>query len=205
VHVASRKGSVVVRRMVAVAGVSVLLGGLLAVPHAGASGGGACPPPLTNGSTTSIEIKNFCYGPTVAHVRPGDTITWVNRDSIEHTVTGANRAFGSYRVLALDQSRAWRFERPGVYPYYCVVHPGMVAAVVVGGDDALATAGDVRRGDVTRAPALEPSSAELLPVPEAPRATEPNVTVVLSIGAAIAAGVITSAIFRRRLAGRRTS
>lgn len=171
---------------------------------AGASGGGACPPPLTSGRATSVSIENFCYGPTVVHLRPGESVAWINRDAIEHTVTGANRAFGSYRALKEDRSVTWQFDRAGVYPYYCVLHPGMVGTVVVGGNDALASAGDIDRGDVSRVSELEPSRAELSPVPAAPRASEPDLGIVLLGGAAAAVLLFASARLRRRLTVRRT-
>jgi plastocyanin len=187
-----------VRRSIAVAGIAALMGALIAIPNAGASGGGACPPPLTNGRATAVAIKNFCFGPTVVHVRPGESVTWTNRDSFDHTVTGANRSFGSYRSLKRNRSAAWRFERPGVYPYYCVVHPGMVGAVVVGGNSSLADAGDVGRGDVKRVAAFEPSSAEFPSAPAAPAATEPDVLVALPLGALVIV-VAASVWVRRRL------
>jgi plastocyanin len=198
VKASSGKGSVMVRRTVSVAGVAALLGALIMIPNAGASGGGACPPPLTNGRTTTVRIKNFCYGPTVVHVDPGDSVSWTNRDSFDHTVTGANRSFGSYRTMPRNKSAAWRFESPGVYPYYCVIHPGMVGAVVVGGGSALAASDAIERGDVKRVSALEPSSAEFPTVPEARPATEPDLSVSLLAGAGIVVALVGSAGLRRR-------
>jgi plastocyanin len=97
---------------------------------AGASGGGACPAPLTNGPAQGAEIKNYCYEPTVVYIAPGEVVRWVNRDGVAHTVTGANRAWGGYRSLRRGGSVAYRFNTAGVYPFYCVLHVGMVGAVV---------------------------------------------------------------------------
>jgi plastocyanin len=187
-----------VRRTIAVAGVAVLLGAVIALPHAAASGGGACPPPITNGRVTTVTIRNFCFGPTVVHVQPGDSVSWINRDSTEHTVTGANRAFGSYRSLRRGHPVAWQFERAGVYPYYCALHLGMVGAVVVGGDGELAAAGDIGRGDVKRVRVLDPSSASLPPAPRVPSATEPNPSLAVAAGTGIALVGIVAARIRRR-------
>jgi plastocyanin len=109
----------------------VALGSLGVSPLAGASGGGACPPPITNGGRTEARIRNYCYKPTVIHVRPGATVKWINKDGAPHSVTGANRAWGSYKRLKLDEAVTYRFNRAGVYPYYCVLHLGMVGTVVV--------------------------------------------------------------------------
>ena len=116
------------RRVVGVLVVASLSVAAAGVAHA--SGGGACPAPMTNGPSRGAEIRNFCYEPTVVHVSPGEVVRWVNRDSIAHTVTGANRAWGGYRPLRRGSSVAYRFEAAGVYPFYCVLHVGMVGAVV---------------------------------------------------------------------------
>jgi hypothetical protein len=97
-----------------------------------------------------------------------------------------------------NKSAAWRFERPGVYPYYCVIHPGMVGAVVVGGGSELAASDVIERGDVKRVSALEPSSAEFPTAPEAPHATEPDLSVSLLAGAGIVVALVGSAGLRRR-------
>jgi plastocyanin len=115
----------------------VFIGAALAVaPAASASGGGACPPPITKGSGSAAVIQGFCFKPTVLYVEPGTSVTWDNEDWAEHSVTGANRAFGSYKVIRADRSATFSFEKPGVYPYYCILHPGMVGAVVVEEGDA---------------------------------------------------------------------
>jgi hypothetical protein len=79
-----------------------------------------------------VVIRNFCFTPTVLHVRLGRAVTWINRDGFPHTVSGANAVYGSYQELAQDEKVAYRFNRSGVYPYVCLIHPGMTGAVVVG-------------------------------------------------------------------------
>jgi len=118
------------RRVVAAIGVAALA--MVLVPQvAGGSGGGACPPPITNGTQTRALIKDFCYDPTVIHVRPGASVTWINKDSQWHTITGANRAWGTYKPLKRNEEISYRFNRAGVYPFYCTAHVGMVGTVVV--------------------------------------------------------------------------
>jgi plastocyanin len=97
-----------------------------------ASGGGGCGKPVTDEASSRIVILNFCFGPTVARVRPGATVRFVNRDGFAHTVLGANGSWGSFGSIRGDHRARYRFTRPGVYPYVCTYHPGMVGAVVVG-------------------------------------------------------------------------
>jgi plastocyanin len=114
-------------------GVGLALATLGLVPGvAGASGGGGCGGPVTDSAGTTVEIKDFCFGPTILRVATGDTITFVNRDPTPHTVLGANGAWGSYDALKHGHETTYGFSEAGVYPYVCTWHPGMVGAVVVG-------------------------------------------------------------------------
>jgi len=99
---------------------------------AGASGGGGCGGPVTDAAGTAVEIKDFCFGPTILRVATGETITFVNGDPFPHTVLGANGAWGSYDALKQGGEATYGFSEAGVYPYVCTLHVGMVGAVVVG-------------------------------------------------------------------------
>jgi plastocyanin len=126
-----RRGWMVVGNVGIVASIAVVIvawvGGI-----AVASGGGGCGRPVTDETSSRIVIRNFCFGPTVARVRPGATVTFANRDGFSHTVLGANGSWGSFGTIRGGHSERYRFTRPGVYPYVCTYHPGMVGAVVVG-------------------------------------------------------------------------
>jgi plastocyanin len=117
------------RMLVLAIGIS-LIGVAWPVP-AGASGGGGCGRPITQARGTIVHIKNFCFRPTVLQAAVGDTITWVNRDPFEHTVLGANGAWGSYDVLQQGGMMSYRFDDPGVYPFVCTLHTGMVGSVSI--------------------------------------------------------------------------
>jgi plastocyanin len=100
---------------------------------ASADSGGACYGAVTDAHGTRVVIRNMCFTPTVVHVRPGATVTWVNRDVTRHTVTGANQSWGTITsALRRRQSKTFEFSSAGVYPYFCSYHIGMVGAVVVG-------------------------------------------------------------------------
>src|SRR5437763_1878521 len=121
---AGRVGSIV---LIAAAAAAALM-----VPAARASGGGGCGRPVTDARGTSVRIKGFCFGPTVLHIRLGQSVTWTNRDQWAHQVMGASAAWGSFDGLGPARSATYAFHRAGVYPYVCALHPGMVGAVVVG-------------------------------------------------------------------------
>jgi MYXO-CTERM domain-containing protein len=96
---------------------------------AGASGGGGCGRPITEATGREVRIKDFCFRPTVLRAAVGQTITWVNRDPFQHNVLGANGAWGSFESLHQDEMVSYRFQVPGVYPFACTLHPGMVGSI----------------------------------------------------------------------------
>jgi plastocyanin len=97
-----------------------------------ASGGGGCGGPITDRSGSAVEIRQFCFTPTVLRTTAGTRVTFTNLDPMQHDVLGANGAWGSFEPLRFDGSRSYRFGNAGVYPYVCTLHPGMVGTVVVG-------------------------------------------------------------------------
>ena len=60
-------------------------------------------------------------------------------------VLGANGIWGSYDALKRNAEATYEFAEPGVYPYVCTWHPGMVGVIVVGDGAGGAGARSTRR------------------------------------------------------------
>ncbi|MGH9177401.1 MAG: cupredoxin domain-containing protein, partial [Acidimicrobiales bacterium] len=108
-------------------------GFMLATPAPAGAGGGCHAREATEQRTTVVEMQMNCFAPTVAHVEAGDTVVFRNADEVAHTVTGLSGSIAGTTNLTLGQEARHRFDAPGTYPYSCILHPGMVGAVVVGG------------------------------------------------------------------------
>jgi len=90
---------------------------------------------VTNVATTNIvTIQGSAFSPQVITVTAGSSILWTNRDLVTHTATGVltnvEPVCGA-RFMAGNQTCTNRFMTPGVYPYYCAIHPFMLGTVVV--------------------------------------------------------------------------
>jgi plastocyanin len=83
-------------------------------------------------STTSIDMKDLCFTPSVAHVDVGDKVTWTNVDPVFHNVVGVGGSWYIEQDFSDGDRAAIRFDEPGTYVYSCAYHPGMSGAVVVG-------------------------------------------------------------------------
>lgn len=81
---------------------------------------------------SGANLSSKGYSPDVAHVVIGvnNTVTWVNNDSVTHTVTSVTYLFDSGNLKA-GQSWSYTFETPGTYQYRCIYHGWMTGTVIV--------------------------------------------------------------------------
>jgi plastocyanin len=123
----------VIRRAMLVVGMGLLVSLVFLPEVAHSSGGGGCGRAVTDDDGDKVRISDFCFGPTILRIQPGETVTWVNVDPAPHTVLGANAAWGGFDSVRRNGGEVtYRFVRNGVYPYLCTIHVGMMGAVVVG-------------------------------------------------------------------------
>jgi plastocyanin len=79
---------------------------------------------------TDIGIDQFSFRPERLTVKAGTTITWTNDDDIPHTVASSNQLFKSKALDTADKF-SFTFRTPGVYEYFCSIHPHMTGTIVV--------------------------------------------------------------------------
>lgn len=113
--------------------------GALAVPTwvpAGQSGSGtvvgqmAQPVAVAAQTGPRIEIAKHKFSSPTLTVPAGTTVTWLNRDEEIHTVVSTTLAFKS-AGLETDEAYSYTFTKPGVYEYFCTLHPLMTGKVIV--------------------------------------------------------------------------
>lgn len=179
----------------------VVLAAVLLVPGtASASGGGGCGGPVTDEAGSEVDIVDYCFSPTILRVTPGEVVTFTNMDRAPHSVLGANATWGDYDDMRRRRGITYRFSEPGVYPYVCTYHVGMVGVVVVGDGGGGAIGTTTADGPVTRVPASE---LDLENVATTTRLdpTEPEGIAGPPIVAAVAGAVLVAAgaiVARRR-------
>ncbi|HTE21520.1 MAG TPA: cupredoxin family copper-binding protein [Candidatus Limnocylindria bacterium] len=82
---------------------------------------------------TEVEIKDFAFRSASITVKKGTTVTWTNKDSVQHSVVPdtESNAFDGSELLAKDASYSFTFSVPGTYAYHCGPHPNMTGTVTV--------------------------------------------------------------------------
>jgi plastocyanin len=95
------------------------------------------PPPAEE---AQLVQRGERFRPRILPIVAGQTVSFPNRDRIYHNVFSVSPLhpfdLGQYR--GSDPSRSVEFERPGLVPVYCNIHPRMIAYVVVLENDAFA-------------------------------------------------------------------
>lgn len=107
-----------------VAALALVVGACGGGDPGGAGAGGANAP----GGAATITIDNFEYRPPTLEAKVGDTVTVVNKDTAEHTVTAEDGSFDTGRFAS--GTKTITLTRPGRFEYVCTVHPFMTHAFI---------------------------------------------------------------------------
>lgn len=84
-----------------------------------------------NGENTNnmiVSIQSFSFDPGTITVMAGSKVTWVNNDTVSHSVK--SDTFNS-PDMAPGDTFSFTFDNKGTYSYSCGVHPFMKGTVVV--------------------------------------------------------------------------
>ncbi len=84
------------------------------------------PPPPT--SKAEVQIVDFTFYPAEVTIVKGGTVTWSQKDTNAHTVTGDG--FESNK-LSQGQTYSHTFNDAGTYDYWCTIHSSMRGKVIV--------------------------------------------------------------------------
>jgi plastocyanin len=77
-----------------------------------------------------VSVEDGYFVPTSFGVPPGAAVRWVNYGRHNHTVTADDGGWDSGE-LGPGAAASYTFGRPGVYSFYCRMHPIMRFTVVV--------------------------------------------------------------------------
>ena len=89
---------------------------------------------IPNGNSNQANIG--FYSPLNLEVIRGTTVTWENQDNIGHTIQSQD---GQGNVIPLFNSNvlktgeifSYKFNEPGMYHYFCTLHPWRIGTVTV--------------------------------------------------------------------------
>ncbi len=87
--------------------------------------------PTEASRTAHVEILDFRFDPPVLEIDAGTTVTFVNR-GVDHTATAReDPGIFDTGILHTGESFTVTLDAPGTIEYWCLLHPDMVATIVV--------------------------------------------------------------------------
>ncbi|MEM0117019.1 MAG: cupredoxin domain-containing protein [Conexivisphaerales archaeon] len=90
-----------------------------------------------SGWNGSVLISNLYFNPSIIKVVIGknNTVIWTNDDSTEHTIYTVSAPAGvtTFGNVSLQPGSTYEytFTTPGIYKYFCNIHPWMGGEVIV--------------------------------------------------------------------------
>jgi plastocyanin len=81
------------------------------------------------GKEYTVTMSNMAYGAIPSGLKVGDTITWVNHDTVIHSITARDHSFDIR--LNPGQSGKLTLMTAGTIPIYCLFHPNMRGSLTV--------------------------------------------------------------------------
>ena len=81
------------------------------------------------GKEYTVTMSNMAYGALPPGLKVGDTIVWVNHDTVIHSVTARDHSFDIR--LNPGQTGKLTLMSAGTIPFYCLFHPNMRGSMTV--------------------------------------------------------------------------
>ena len=113
----------------AFAALAVSLLGAQGTPPATSPAPSASPAPNASPAVV-VHMKNFAFVPQSVTIHAGQSVKWINDDSVSHSATANDHSWNSGE---LDNGQSWTyaFSAAGTYQYFCDDHAFMKGTVIV--------------------------------------------------------------------------
>ena len=97
------------------------------------SGGGSPSEPATSsgGDVVQVKMKDILFVPDKLTARVGQTVRWINEDSVAHTVKAESGADFSSDTVQEGKTFEAKLSKAGAIAYVCTIHPSQKGAITV--------------------------------------------------------------------------
>jgi plastocyanin len=108
-----------------------------------------------------VTIEGNQYNPDDLMVDVGETVKWINMDSVTHTVTSVSGSELDSQEIPAGGVWEHTFSTPGTFEYACTIHPGMMGKVTVNGPAEVNTPPTVTIEDTPAADSGTPADSAM--------------------------------------------
>lgn len=125
------------RRLAAICVLALVLAGCGGLKKGGLTPVGddeATKEPSQAKSSVTVDMVSIQFQPETIRVKPGGSVTWVNRDKVAHTVTEGNELYNTFNSGEIAPGRRYSrtFQKERKIGYRCTIHPNMEGTIFVG-------------------------------------------------------------------------
>jgi plastocyanin len=94
---------------------------------------GATKTPASGGgkAAATVAMKNIQFDPKTVTIKVGDTVEWVNEDSVNHDAVAKEGDVPKSELFGKGGTYSVKFDTAGTIEYVCTVHPGMEGTITV--------------------------------------------------------------------------
>src|SRR5579859_4378583 len=82
-------------------------------------------------ASTNVNIVDFAFNPSAVSIQPNDSVTWSWVGTFSHSSTSNDTNLWNSGIQGTGATFSHTFTSAGTFPYHCMVHPFMTAAVTV--------------------------------------------------------------------------
>ncbi len=82
--------------------------------------------------TVSMDQKGLKFVPTIIAITQGDTVKFLNHDTVAHNVYSPDGEAYNLGTFKPDQEASYTFKKAGAYSQLCSIHPEMLGYIFVG-------------------------------------------------------------------------
>jgi plastocyanin len=86
--------------------------------------------PTATPPVVEVDMRHNRFVPHQIVVSPGQTVKWVNRDAVAHTVASQDLRLSSEAIKA-GETYSYRTREAGRFAYYCTIHFGQTGVLEV--------------------------------------------------------------------------
>jgi len=85
--------------------------------------------PASGQGQVAVSIKDFAFGPATITAKVGQTITFTNQDTTDHTATVGGTCTTGH--ITPGSAAGLTFSAPGTYDFACAIHPSMTGTITI--------------------------------------------------------------------------
>jgi plastocyanin len=82
-------------------------------------------------AAVTVHMKDIKFDPKAATAKAGDTVCWVNDDTVDHNVVANSGASFNSQLFGKGKTFSATLDKAGTVKYECTIHPGMTGEIDV--------------------------------------------------------------------------